>query len=136
VSAARSVAGVLQQRPDQNCPSVGPLLQATRTVPIVFTLGVDPVGSGFVASLARPGGNLTGVLHYEAGISGKWLAMLKEVAPESGPPICALMSTRSAWRSKACRSVWSTSAARRQPDSARVAVYVFSLSSEWMKRDR
>jgi putative ABC transport system substrate-binding protein len=47
----------------------------------VFVNVSDPVGSGFIASLARPGGNLTGVLHYEAGIIGKWLALLKEIAP-------------------------------------------------------
>ena len=60
---------------------VGPLLQATRTVPIVFTLGVDPVGAGFVDSLARPGGNTTGFMAYEFSIGGKWLELLKEIAP-------------------------------------------------------
>ena len=59
----------------------GPLLQATRTVPIVFTLGVDPVGAGFVDSLARPGGNTTGFMSYEFSIGGKWLELLKEIAP-------------------------------------------------------
>jgi len=53
----------------------------TRTIPIVFVSVSDPVGSGLVASLARPGGNLTGWLLYEEGITGKWLAMLKEIAP-------------------------------------------------------
>jgi putative ABC transport system substrate-binding protein len=57
------------------------LLQETRTVPIVFVQVADPVGSGFVDSLARPGGNLTGFLSFEFGISGKWLELLKEVAP-------------------------------------------------------
>jgi putative ABC transport system substrate-binding protein len=61
--------------------TVGPLLQATRTVPIVFTLGNDPVGSGFVESLARPGGNATGFMSYEFSIAGKWLELLKEIAP-------------------------------------------------------
>jgi putative tryptophan/tyrosine transport system substrate-binding protein len=61
--------------------TVGPLLQATRTVPIVFTLGNDPVGSGFVDSLARPGGNATGFMSYEFSIAGKWLELLKEIAP-------------------------------------------------------
>jgi len=61
--------------------SVGPLLQATRTVPIVFTLGVDPVGAGFVDSLARPGGNATGFVSYEFSIGGKWLELLKQIAP-------------------------------------------------------
>jgi putative ABC transport system substrate-binding protein len=57
------------------------LMQATRTVPIVFVLVPDPVGSGFVASLARPGGNATGFTQFEFGMSGKWLEMLKEIAP-------------------------------------------------------
>jgi putative ABC transport system substrate-binding protein len=57
------------------------LQRETRAIPIVFTEVSDPVGAGFIASLARPGGNLTGVLLYEAGIIGKWLAMLKEIAP-------------------------------------------------------
>src|SRR5262249_37752072 len=59
----------------------GPLLQATRTVPIVFTLGVDPVGAGFVDSLARPGGNATGFMSYEFSMGGKWLELLKQIAP-------------------------------------------------------
>jgi hypothetical protein len=53
--------------------TVAPLLQATRTVPIVFVLVIDPVGAGFVESLARPGGNATGFLMFEYGLSGKWL---------------------------------------------------------------
>ena len=61
--------------------AVAPLQQATRTVPIVFTITVDPVGAGFVASLARPGGNTTGFLLYEYSISGKWLELLKQIAP-------------------------------------------------------
>jgi putative ABC transport system substrate-binding protein len=60
---------------------VGPLLQATRTVPIVFTLGVDPVGAGVVDSLARPGGNATGFMSWEFSIAGKWLELLKQIAP-------------------------------------------------------
>ncbi len=61
--------------------TVGPLLQATRTVPVVFPVVVDPVAAGFVDSLARPGGNATGFLLFEYGISGKWLELLKEIAP-------------------------------------------------------
>jgi putative ABC transport system substrate-binding protein len=57
------------------------LLQATRTVPIVFTQTPDPVGAGFVDSLARPGGNATGFIQFEYGLGGKWLELLKEVAP-------------------------------------------------------
>jgi putative tryptophan/tyrosine transport system substrate-binding protein len=61
--------------------TVAPLLQATRTVPIVFVVVIDPVVAGFVASLARPGGNTTGFLMFEYGQSGKWLEVLKEIAP-------------------------------------------------------
>ena len=61
--------------------SVGALLQATRTVPIVFPVVGDPVGGGFVDSLGRPGGNATGFLNFEFSFSGKWLELLKEAAP-------------------------------------------------------
>jgi len=61
--------------------TVAPLQEATRTVPIVFASVIDPVGAGFVASLARPGGNTTGFAIYEYGISGKWLELLKQIAP-------------------------------------------------------
>ena len=60
---------------------VAPVLQATRTVPVVFVLVPDPVGAGFVDSLARPGGNATGFVQFEYAISGKWLELLKEIAP-------------------------------------------------------
>jgi putative tryptophan/tyrosine transport system substrate-binding protein len=61
--------------------TVGALLQATRTVPIVFPVVSDPVAAGFVDSLARPGGNATGFMVFEYGMAGKWLELLKEVAP-------------------------------------------------------
>jgi putative tryptophan/tyrosine transport system substrate-binding protein len=61
--------------------AVAPLLQATRTVPIVFVAVSDPVGAGYVDSLARPGGNATGFLLWEYSIAGKWLELLKEIAP-------------------------------------------------------
>jgi putative ABC transport system substrate-binding protein len=61
--------------------AVGPLLHATRTVPIVFAIVPDPVGSGFVESLARPGGNATGFVQFEYSLSGKWLELLKQIAP-------------------------------------------------------
>jgi putative tryptophan/tyrosine transport system substrate-binding protein len=61
--------------------AVGPLHRATRTVPIVFAIVPDPVGAGFVDSLARPGGNITGFTPYEYGIGAKWLEVLKQVAP-------------------------------------------------------
>jgi putative ABC transport system substrate-binding protein len=60
---------------------VEPLLQATRTVPIVFTIVADPLGSGVVDSLSRPGGNATGFMLFEYSLSGKWLELLKEIAP-------------------------------------------------------
>jgi putative tryptophan/tyrosine transport system substrate-binding protein len=62
-------------------PSVAALQQATRTVPIVFATVVDPLSSGFVDTLARPGGNITGFTLFEYSISGKWLQLLKEIAP-------------------------------------------------------
>ena len=65
----------------QSTPATAAMQQETRTIPIVFASVADPIGSGFVASLSRPGGNLTGLLQYEEGITGKWLAMLKEIAP-------------------------------------------------------
>ncbi len=61
--------------------STGALLRATRTVPVVFAIVPDPVGSGFVDSLAQPGGNATGFMQFEYGLSGKWLELLKEIAP-------------------------------------------------------
>jgi putative ABC transport system substrate-binding protein len=57
------------------------LLEASRTVPIVFAQGLDPVGASFVESLARPGGNATGFIAFEWSVSGKWLELLKEIAP-------------------------------------------------------
>ena len=61
--------------------SVGPLLQATKTVPVVFANVPDPVGSGFVESLSRPGGNATGFVQFEYNLSGKWPELLKQIAP-------------------------------------------------------
>jgi putative ABC transport system substrate-binding protein len=62
-------------------PATGPLLEATRTVPIVFAIVADPVGAGFVDSLARPGGNATGFTLFEFGMAAKWLELLKQIAP-------------------------------------------------------
>jgi len=64
-----------------NASTVGALLQATRTVPIVFPVAADPVGAGLVDSLARPGGNATGFMSFEFSLSGKWLELLKQIAP-------------------------------------------------------
>src|SRR5262249_59209579 len=60
---------------------VGALLQATRTVPIVFPVVGDPIALGFVDSLARPGGNATGFMNFEYSIGGEWLGLLKQIAP-------------------------------------------------------
>ena len=61
--------------------TVGPLLQVTRSLPVVFPTTVDPIGAGFVDSLARPGGNATGFMSFEYGIGAKWLELLKQIAP-------------------------------------------------------
>jgi len=72
--------------PDVIVAGVGPtlpvLLQATRTIPIVFSQAVDPIGSGSIKSLAKPGGNATGFLQFEYDLVGKWLEMLKDLAPQ------------------------------------------------------
>jgi putative ABC transport system substrate-binding protein len=65
----------------QNTPTTAAMLQQTRTIPIVFATASDPVGSGFVASFSRPGGNVTGFIDNEASMAGKWLGLLKEIAP-------------------------------------------------------
>jgi putative tryptophan/tyrosine transport system substrate-binding protein len=76
---------LLALKPDVVVASTTPVAvvmqQQTHTIPVVFVPSSDPVGAGLVASLAHPGGNVTGVLLYEEGIAGKWLAMLKEIAP-------------------------------------------------------
>jgi ABC-type uncharacterized transport system substrate-binding protein len=81
----KSAAELIALAPDvilaPGTTSLGPLLQATRTVPIVFTTLLDPVGAGFVDSLARPGGNATGFIAFEYSLSGKWLELLKQIAP-------------------------------------------------------
>jgi putative ABC transport system substrate-binding protein len=62
-------------------PSAAALLKETRTIPIVMSIGSDPVAAGFVSSLARPGGNFTGFVNFEYAMAGKWLELLKEIAP-------------------------------------------------------
>jgi putative ABC transport system substrate-binding protein len=62
-------------------PTAGPLLQATRTIPIVFVQVADPIGAGFVESLAHPGGNATGFSNFEYSTTAKWLELLKQIAP-------------------------------------------------------
>jgi putative tryptophan/tyrosine transport system substrate-binding protein len=64
-------------------PATAALQKETGTIPIVFTYVIDPIGAGFIASLARPGGNLTGLMAYDPSVVGKWLGMLKEIAPQT-----------------------------------------------------
>jgi putative ABC transport system substrate-binding protein len=83
----RSAKELLAANPDiiltQNTPPTAAMLQETHTVPVVFVIVADPVGSGFVKSLSRPGGNATGFTIMEPSTSGKWLELLKEVAPQT-----------------------------------------------------
>jgi putative ABC transport system substrate-binding protein len=84
-SIQRSARELVATRPDiilsNNTPTTTAVLQQTRTIPIVFAVASDPVGSGFVASFARPGGNVTGLTNIEPTMPGKWLELLKEIAP-------------------------------------------------------
>ena len=77
---------LVAMRPDlivaQTPPVVAAVLKETSVVPIVFVDVSDPIGAGFIANLARPGGNITGLMAFEAGIVGKWLEMLKEIDPD------------------------------------------------------
>jgi len=86
VRIRRLATEMVAQSPDvilaTGSAAAAPLLQATRTVPIVFVNTPDPVGAGYVKSLARPGGNATGFLLFEYSIGAKWLDLLKQIAPE------------------------------------------------------
>jgi putative ABC transport system substrate-binding protein len=81
----RNAAELVALAPDvilaTGASTLAPLLQETRAVPMVFVVVTDPVGAGFVESLARPGGNVTGFINFEYGISAKWLELLKQIAP-------------------------------------------------------
>ena len=85
VDIRRHAAELVALAPDvivtHGSSTVGPLLQASRSVPIVFAVVADPVGNGFVESLARPGGNATGFMVFEYSLAGKWLELLKQIAP-------------------------------------------------------
>ena len=82
----KNAAELVALNPDVVLAAAGPtmpaLLQASRTVPVVFAQAIDPVGAGFVDSLSRPGGNATGFLQFDYDLSAKWLELLKEVAPQ------------------------------------------------------
>ncbi len=84
-SRQRFAKELIALKPDliltQNTPPTASMLQQTRTIPIIFVIVADPVGSGFVESLARPGGNATGFTVMEPTMTGKWLELLKEIAP-------------------------------------------------------
>src|SRR5262245_15244932 len=77
----RHAAELVALAPDVVVANAAPMLQATRTLPVVFVNVIDPVGQGFVTNLAKPGGNATGFSAFEFGFSGKWLELLKEIAP-------------------------------------------------------
>ena len=83
--ARKFAAELVALKPDvlvaSSAATVASLLQVTRTVPIVFANAVDPVGAGLIESLARPGGNVTGFVQFEYNLSGKWLELLKQIAP-------------------------------------------------------
>jgi ABC-type uncharacterized transport system substrate-binding protein len=82
----KQIDGLIAARPDIVITSggtvTGPLLQATNSLPVVFIAAIDPVGAGLVESLAHPGGNATGFMQFDYSLSGKWLELLKQVAPE------------------------------------------------------
>src|SRR5262245_41954147 len=84
-ASRRLIAELLSLAPDVIVASgttiMGPLLQAVRALPIVFVNVADPVGAGFVVSLAKPGGNVTGFMQFEYSLSGKWVELLKQMSP-------------------------------------------------------
>jgi putative tryptophan/tyrosine transport system substrate-binding protein len=81
-AAAAELVGLrLEVMLASNTPATGALLQATRTIPIVFVNVADPIGNGFIANLARPGGNATGFIALEPPLGGKWIALLKDTVP-------------------------------------------------------
>jgi len=85
VDVRKHASELVAQAPDvivaHGSVTVGPLLQLTRSVPIVFPVAADPVAAGYIDSLARPGGNITGFMSFEYSLSGKWLELVKQIAP-------------------------------------------------------
>jgi len=114
--------------------SVTALQHVTRTLPIVSAIVGDPVGAGFVDSLSRPGGNITGFMTFEYGFAGKWLELLKQIAPQvtraaviRDPAFVAAIAQFGAIQAVApaqwrfgLRWRWPSSARRTQPDACRV----------------
>jgi ABC-type uncharacterized transport system substrate-binding protein len=83
---SKDAAQLVETRPDVILAGVGAttaaLVQATHTIPVVFAQGIDPVGAGYIDSVARPGGNVTGFVQLDYSLAGKWMELLKEIAPE------------------------------------------------------
>src|SRR5262245_44773976 len=83
---SKDAAALVESRPDVVLAGVGAttaaLAEATRTTPIVFAQGIDPVGAGYIESLARPGGNITGFVQLHSSLAGKWMELLKEISPQ------------------------------------------------------
>ena len=96
--------------------AVRPLLQATRSVPIVFPISGDPVGAGFVDSLAQPGGNVTGFMTAEYAFSGKWLELLKQIAPGM-TRVAVLRDATQGGNEPVCRHSGRRAVARRRLES-------------------
>jgi ABC transporter substrate binding protein len=123
-SSRRYVAEVVGLAPDVILASasaaMGALQQTTRTVPVVFVTIVDPVGAGFVESLPRPGGNATGFALYEYTLSGKWLELLKEIAPGGNH---LRLRPREA-NLRCCRFRWQLSIAHANVSSRLITSYV------------
>jgi putative ABC transport system substrate-binding protein len=83
---SKDAAQLVEMRPDVVLAGIGAttaaLVEATRTIPIVFAQGIDPVGAGYIDSVARPAGNVTGFVQLDYSLAGKWMELLKEIAPE------------------------------------------------------
>ncbi|MGB8392918.1 MAG: ABC transporter substrate-binding protein [Pseudolabrys sp.] len=110
------VAEIIALEPDvillSGTSVVPPMMQATRTIPIVFVQVIDPVGSGFVKSLARPGGNITGFTPFEYSLAGKWVELLKQIAPYVTRAAVIRDPTRGVWNRPVCRRPGRSTVAR------------------------
>src|SRR5262249_25547903 len=101
--------------------AVSHILDATHAIPVVFTTVTDPVGAGYVESLAHPGGNITGFTNFEYAIAGKWLELLKEIAPWISRVAVMRESAVVGWTRPVCRNTGSSSAAWHRPTANRPA---------------